>query len=61
MTLYEVELRVEYSRKVLVDCPDEDAAAEQAADLEEVRIAPAPTGSVSYYGIRAVTKEEVEG
>lgn len=63
MTLYEVELRVQYGRKVLIEAGDEDSASEMA-DYEEVAHLMARPGSFRvdtyHQGIRTVTKEEME-
>lgn len=63
MTLYEVELRVSYGRKVLLDVADEDSAVEDAVYDEDVQIQSRPGYfriDVSNYGVRAVTREEME-
>lgn len=63
MTLYEVELRVSYGRKVLLDVADEDSAVEDAVYDEDVQIQSRPGSfriDVSYYGVRVVTREEME-
>lgn len=62
--MYEVELRVQYARKVTVVAPDEDAAIDEVVHHEAVLVGVTPGSSgldIQYYGIREITKAEIEG